>query len=232
MADFFGPGAPAAVMVVAINQPCYLPWRGFFALMKAADVHALSDQDLVQALKAYGAQIEWVNPSSHSREISAEPKAGDTAGNETYHLVAWVNQLPANASVAGLSAFVRVSPLAAGSVLITASCNRDRIYDVPGATIEQYEEIAGKISMDKPKGAHAHIAGKNDRGLQVIEVWDSQEDLDRYMNAGLGEAMQAANAAAMAATVATVWAAPKPSSRAKWCTSRASPVSTMISRSP
>ena len=55
-----------------------------------------------------------------------------------------------------------------------------RIYDVPGATIE-------------PQGAHANIAGKNDRGLQVIEVWDSQEDIDRYMNAGLGKAMQAAN---------------------------------------
>jgi len=68
-----------------------------------------------------------------------------------------------------------------------------RIYDVPGATIEQYEEVAGQISMEKPKGAHVHIAGRNDRGLQVIEVWDSQEDIDRYMNAGLGEAMQAAN---------------------------------------
>jgi hypothetical protein len=68
-----------------------------------------------------------------------------------------------------------------------------RIYDVPGATIEQYEEVSGKIGMDKPKGARAHIAGKNDRGLQVIEVWDSQEDIDRYMNAGLGEAMQAAH---------------------------------------
>ena len=68
-----------------------------------------------------------------------------------------------------------------------------RIYDVAGATIEQYEEVAGKISMDKPQGAHVHIAGKTDRGLQVIEVWDSQEDIDRYMNAGLGQAMQAAN---------------------------------------
>ena len=62
-----------------------------------------------------------------------------------------------------------------------------RIYDVPGATLEQYEEVAGKVSMDKPKGAHVHIAGKTDRGLQVIEVWDSQEDIDRYMNAGLGK---------------------------------------------
>ena len=68
-----------------------------------------------------------------------------------------------------------------------------RIYDVPGATIEQYEEVAGKIGTDKPQGAHVHIAGKNGRGLQVIEVWDSQEDIDRYMNAGLGKAMEAAN---------------------------------------
>jgi hypothetical protein len=30
-------------MVVAINQPCYLPWRGFFSLMKAADVFVFYD---------------------------------------------------------------------------------------------------------------------------------------------------------------------------------------------
>jgi WbqC-like protein family len=30
-------------MVVAINQPCYLPWRGHFALMKTADVFVFYD---------------------------------------------------------------------------------------------------------------------------------------------------------------------------------------------
>jgi hypothetical protein len=30
-------------MIVAINQPCYLPWRGHFALMKAADVFVFYD---------------------------------------------------------------------------------------------------------------------------------------------------------------------------------------------
>jgi hypothetical protein len=30
-------------MVLAINQPCYLPWRGHFALMKAADVFVFYD---------------------------------------------------------------------------------------------------------------------------------------------------------------------------------------------
>ena len=67
-----------------------------------------------------------------------------------------------------------------------------RIYDVPGATIEQYEGISAQVSMEKPQGAHVHIAGKGDRGLQVIEVWDSQADIDRYMEAGLGKAMEAA----------------------------------------
>jgi len=31
------------VSVVAINQPCYLPWRGHFALMKTADVFVFYD---------------------------------------------------------------------------------------------------------------------------------------------------------------------------------------------
>lgn len=30
-------------MIVAINQPCYLPWRGHFALMKTADVFVFYD---------------------------------------------------------------------------------------------------------------------------------------------------------------------------------------------
>jgi len=30
-------------MVVAINQPCYLPWRGFFSLMKLADTFVFYD---------------------------------------------------------------------------------------------------------------------------------------------------------------------------------------------
>jgi len=30
-------------VIVAINQPCYLPWRGFFALMQRADVFVFYD---------------------------------------------------------------------------------------------------------------------------------------------------------------------------------------------
>ena len=67
-----------------------------------------------------------------------------------------------------------------------------RIYDVPGATLEQYEKVNGMVDMTKPQGAHVHIAGKTGDGIHVIEVWDSQADIDRYMEAGLGKAMQEA----------------------------------------
>ncbi len=44
-----------------------------------------------------------------------------------------------------------------------------------------------------PDGARVHIAGKTDRGFMVIEVWESREHIDRFMeSSGLGEAMQEA----------------------------------------
>ncbi len=72
-----------------------------------------------------------------------------------------------------------------------------RIYDVPGATLEQYDEVDQKMTEKMgdaaPDGVHAHIAGATDNGLRVIEVWDSPEHADRYdQEAGLGEAMQEA----------------------------------------
>ncbi len=67
-----------------------------------------------------------------------------------------------------------------------------RIYDVPGGTLEKYEEVVEATGREKPEGVHAHIAGKTDGGLMVIEVWDSSEHIDRYMEEGLGQAMQEA----------------------------------------
>jgi len=65
-----------------------------------------------------------------------------------------------------------------------------RIYDVPGATLEQYDRVNERVGTEKPEGARVHIAGTTDRGLQVIEVWDSSEDIERYMSAGLGAALE------------------------------------------
>jgi hypothetical protein len=72
-----------------------------------------------------------------------------------------------------------------------------RIYDVPGATREQYDQVDQKMREKmgdaKPDGVHTHIAAVTDEGLRVIEVWDSVEHADRFdTEAGLGEAMQEA----------------------------------------
>ncbi|MBA3300437.1 MAG: hypothetical protein H0T15_01085 [Thermoleophilaceae bacterium] len=67
-----------------------------------------------------------------------------------------------------------------------------RIYDAPGATIEQYDQVNEQLGPEKPEGVHTHIAGPFDGGLRVIEVWDSTDAIDRYMESGLGEALQQA----------------------------------------
>jgi hypothetical protein len=66
-----------------------------------------------------------------------------------------------------------------------------RTYDVPGATTSQYDQVNQKTG-DKPKGVHAHIALTTDTGLRIIEVWDSTEAIDRYMQSELGAAMEEA----------------------------------------
>jgi len=72
-----------------------------------------------------------------------------------------------------------------------------RLYDVAGATREQYDQVDQKMREKMgdaaPEGVHAHIACVTDDGLRVIEVWDSAEHADRYdEEAGLSEAMEEA----------------------------------------
>lgn len=65
-----------------------------------------------------------------------------------------------------------------------------RIYDVKGGTVEHYEAVVERTGNDKPGGVHAHIMGVTDDGFKVIEVWDSVEDVERYMGQGLGQAIE------------------------------------------
>lgn len=67
-----------------------------------------------------------------------------------------------------------------------------RIYDVQGATLEQYDRVNQLLGSEKPEGVHVHVAGKTADGIMVIEVWDSAEHIDRYMESGLGQALQEA----------------------------------------
>lgn len=67
-----------------------------------------------------------------------------------------------------------------------------RIYDVAGATLEQYDEVDSKLGPEKPDGALFHVAGMLEGRLQVIEVWESSEHLEAYEKQ-LGPALEDAN---------------------------------------
>jgi hypothetical protein len=58
-----------------------------------------------------------------------------------------------------------------------------------GITQEQYEEsvrkLTGKSRMESPadwpvEGLLAHITGEGENGFRVVDVWESQEAVDRF----------------------------------------------------
>jgi heme-degrading monooxygenase HmoA len=66
--------------------------------------------------------------------------------------------------------------------------------EVPGGTVEQYErtnEILGiHGDADAPDGLVSHVAGVTDDGMLVVDVWDSEESLNRFFEERLGAALQ------------------------------------------
>ena len=52
----------------------------------------------------------------------------------------------------------------------------------PGVTVEQYEAARGEVGWERevPDGAICHIAGFDEGGIRVLDVWDSQEQFERF----------------------------------------------------
>jgi heme-degrading monooxygenase HmoA len=67
--------------------------------------------------------------------------------------------------------------------------------EVPGGTIEQYEqanEIMGIAEDgDAPDGLLYHVAGRSDDGIVIADIWRSEDDFERFFseraNAALSE---------------------------------------------
>jgi hypothetical protein len=62
------------------------------------------------------------------------------------------------------------------------------LLNIPGGTQEQYEEINQKAFGD-PKGPSepiqgliVHTAGATTSGFRIFDVWETQEDFDRFNN--------------------------------------------------
>ena len=70
------------------------------------------------------------------------------------------------------------------------------IMDLEGATTEQYDAVNEAMSVDEnnlPQGLISHAVGPTDEGgLLIVDVWDTEEDLGRFLEEQVGPAMQQA----------------------------------------
>ena len=68
------------------------------------------------------------------------------------------------------------------------------IFDIPGMTQAQYDRVRTEVIPDNQPAAGMlyHVAGSTETGWLVVEVWESQEAVDRFFQK-LGPALQKAN---------------------------------------
>ena len=69
------------------------------------------------------------------------------------------------------------------------------IFNGVGVTQAQYEQVLQEVNPDGKvaPGVLFHAAGPTPDGWRVVEVWESQEGLDRFFQEKLGAALQKAN---------------------------------------
>jgi hypothetical protein len=67
------------------------------------------------------------------------------------------------------------------------------IFEQPGMTEAQYDQVRNEAAGDgPPPGGLHHIAGPTDNGWYVIELWESQEHFQRFLDQRLSAALQRA----------------------------------------
>ena len=70
------------------------------------------------------------------------------------------------------------------------------LMEFPGGTQDQYNRIMRELGMEKgseelPRGLIFHVAGPTKDGWQVVDVWESRADFDRFVAEKLGPAIRA-----------------------------------------
>jgi len=67
------------------------------------------------------------------------------------------------------------------------------VVEVPGATQAMYDAVIERMGLreNPPAGCLVHMAGPIDGGWRVVDVWESQEDFDRFRDERLGAALAA-----------------------------------------
>jgi hypothetical protein len=61
------------------------------------------------------------------------------------------------------------------------------VINVPGGTLEQYNQVRGALSAPLGEGQISHVAGATADGICVVDVWESRAAFDRFMAEEIGE---------------------------------------------
>lgn len=59
-------------------------------------------------------------------------------------------------------------------------------FNVPAMTVGQYDEVMKRLAdqdLANPKGRSFHVAGPHDDGWFVLDVWQSEAELDEFAQA-------------------------------------------------
>ena len=68
--------------------------------------------------------------------------------------------------------------------------------DNPSGTAELYDKVRAQLNQDRAAGGTVHLAGPGPNGgFRVIEVWESQEQAERFIQERLRPALEAVGAA-------------------------------------
>ena len=72
------------------------------------------------------------------------------------------------------------------------------LLEFPGATQKQFDQVFEQLQLGgkSPPGQLFHVDGPIEGGWRAVDVWESQEALDTFFQAKLGQALQEAGVAA------------------------------------
>ena len=70
------------------------------------------------------------------------------------------------------------------------------LQEIPGATQEQYDQVVETLRGQTAQGRIFHVAGPIEGGWRIVDVWESQEAVNKFFQEQLGPAVQAAGMAA------------------------------------
>ncbi len=66
------------------------------------------------------------------------------------------------------------------------------LQELPGATQEQYDQVVETLRGQTAEGRIFHVAGPIEGGWRIVDVWESQEAVNKFFQEQLGPAAQEA----------------------------------------